>query len=460
MNRSVRSQLNKPVHTSHIVRFLLTALTSGFLLCSNVERAFADDWPQWLGPHRDSVWREKGIVQEFPEKGPKVLWRTPIALGYSGPAVADGKVYVADYVKEAGEIKNSPSGRNELNGQERVVCLSVETGQEIWTHAYDRTYDLSYAAGPRCTPTVHSGKVYFLGAEGNLTCLTADRGKVVWEKDLNREYNTTTPIWGHSAHPLVDGDLLYCVVGGEGSIAVAFNKETGEEVWKALSNDEQGYCPPTMIEHAGVKQLLIWDPRTLNSLNPLTGEVYWSVPLQPGYGMSIIAPRQSGDLLFASGIQSVSVLLKLQNDGKPGVSELWRGKPKTSIYSAEGTPILHDGVMYGSDCQTGTLIAARIEDGERLWESRVPTNGGKRRASHANAFLVQHEDRYFLFSETGDLIIAKLSAEGYDEISRFHAVKPTNEAFGRPVVWSHPAFAEKSAFIRNDEEIIRVDLSE
>ncbi len=420
---------------------------------------YADDWPQWLGPKRDSVWRETGIVKEFPADGPPVKWRVPVKLGYSGPAVADGRVYVFDYDKESGDIKNSPGGRNELTGRERVLCLSAETGEEIWKYEYDRPYNLSYAAGPRCTPTVEGGKVYTLGAEGDLICLTADSGELVWRKDLTAEYNTTAPIWGFSSHPLVEGDLLYCVVGGKGSVAVAFNKNTGEEVWRALSAEPQGYCPPTMIEYDGTKQLLIWHPQSLNSLNPQTGEVYWTVPLQPAYEMSIIAPRQLDDLLFASGIGRVGVMLKLK-EGKPGVSELWRGKTKMAVYSAEATPILEDGMIYGVDCHDGALVGARIEDGKRLWETREPTSGGKRRADHGTAFLVKQDDRFFLFSETGDLIIAKLSPEGYEEISRFHAIEPTNEAFGRPVVWAHPAFAEKSAFIRNDKEIICVDFAE
>ncbi|QDT49455.1 outer membrane biogenesis protein BamB [Symmachiella dynata] len=436
-----------------------TKLLAFIVVLSLSRFGYADDWPQWLGPERDSVWRETGIIDKFPADGPPVKWRMPVDLGYSGPAVADGRVFVTDYVKESGDIVNSPGGRNKLKGKERVLCFSAETGEELWKYEYDRTYNLSYAAGPRCTPTVAGGKVYTLGAEGDLVCLTADKGELVWRKDLTKEYNTTAPIWGFSGHPLVDGDLLYCLVGGKGSVAVAFNKDTGKEVWRALTAEPQGYCPPTMIEAAGIKQLLIWDPYKLNSLDPKTGDVLWSVPLQPAYEMSIIAPRQSGDLLFASGIGRVGVMLKLDND-KPGVSELWRGKAKKAVYSAEATPILEDGMIYGVDCHDGALVGARIEDGERLWQTRVPTSGGKRRADHGTAFLVKQEDRYFLFSETGDLIIAKFSPEGYDEISRFHAIEPTNEAFGRPVVWSHPAFAEKSAFIRNDKEIIRVDLAE
>ena len=266
------------------------------------------------------------------------------------------------------------------------------------------------------------------------------------------------PVWGFSAHPLVDGDLVYCVVGGPGSIAVAFDKRTGKEVWRSLSNDEQGYCPPTMIEHAGVKQLLIWHPEALNGLDPTSGKVFWTVPLKPSYGMSVTAPRKIGSYLYASGIGSVGALLRL-NDDKPAAEIEWRGRPKSAIYCCNSTPVEVDGILYGNDCQVGNLMAIRVDDGERLWDSFKPTSGTTRRASHGTAFLVRHDQRFFLFSETGDLILANLTAAGYEEISRFHLLDPTNECFGRAVVWSHPAFAEKSVFARNDKELVCVDLA-
>lgn len=418
----------------------------------------AADWPQWLGPERDSVWREKGIVDSFPEAGLKVEWRAAVGLGYSGPAVAGGKVLLMDYQLKTGEIANSPGTRNKLTGQERVVCLDAKSGVVVWKHAYDRPYELSYPSGPRCTPTVDDGLVYALGGHGDLTCLDANSGKVVWKKDLVQAYDAPTPTWGFSAHPLVDGDLLYCIVGGEGSVAVAFDKKTGKEVWRALSSSEQGYCPPTMIEHAGVKQLLIWHPEALNGLDPKTGEVFWSVELKPAYGMSVTAPRKVGSYLFASGIGGIGALVKLDDD-KPGAEIEWRGKPKDAVYCCNSTPHIVDGVIYGNDCQIGSLMAVRLENAERLWETFEPTSGGDRRASHGTAFIVRHEDRFFLFSETGDLILANLSKEGYHELSRFHVLDPTNECFGRDVVWSHPAFANRSVYARNDKEIVCVSLA-
>lgn len=418
----------------------------------------ADDWPQWLGPNRDSVWREAGIVDKFPDDGLKVNWRVPVELGYSGPAVKGNRVFLMDYVKTSGKVTNNPGGPDKLEGRERILCFSATTGETLWEHAYDRPYAVSYGSGPRATPTVDGENVFALGAEGNLTCLKTSNGDVVWSKDLKTEYKVATPIWGFCAHPLVVGDLIYVLVGGTNQVAVALDKNTGKEVWKALSNKLPGYCPPTLIEHGGKSQLIIWHPESINSLNPATGESYWSIPLKPSYSMSITAPRLSGDQLFASGIGSAGALLKLNPD-KPSAEVVWRGKPKNAVYCCNSTPFIQDGVIYGNDCQVGNLMAVDLKDGERLWESFKPTTGGSRRASHGTVYVVKHEDRFFLFSETGDLILAKLSPKAYEEISRFHVLEPTNECFGRKVVWSHPAFAQRSVFARNDKELVRVDLS-
>ncbi len=415
------------------------------------------DWPQWRGPERDGVWQETGIVEKFPEAGLPVKWRVPISGGYSGPAVANGKVYVTDYERTAGETGNDPGKRNELQGNERILCFDVATGDQLWMHSDPRPYQISYPAGPRATPTVANGKVYSLGAEGHLLCLDANSGKVLWQKVLQDEYQIEAPIWGFCGHPLIDGQKLICLVGGAGSVAVAFDKDTGKELWKALSASEPGYCPPTIITAAKTRQLLIWDADKLNSLNPETGKVYWSKPLKPSYGMSIMAPQMSGDLLFASGIGKVGAVFKLAQD-QPGAELFWAGAAKTAVYCANSTPRLADGMIYGVDCDTGFLMGVKLDDGERVWQTAEPTSG-TRRAGHATAFLVHHEDRDFLFSETGDLILAKLTPAGYAEISRFHVLDPTGECFGRDVVWSHPAFADQCVFARNDKELVCVSLA-
>jgi outer membrane protein assembly factor BamB len=423
--------------------------------------ALADDWPQWLGAERDSVWRETGIVERFPQDGLPIKWRVPLSLGYSGPSVADGRVFVMDYVKRSGEVKNNPGGTDQLEGTERVLCLAADTGRLLWKHEYERPYNMSFGGGPRCTPTVDGDRVYTLGAEGNLLCLNVQTGDVIWSKDFVQQYGAKTPFWGVAAHPLVDGDVLYCLVGGEGSVAVAFDKRTGREIWRALSAGTQGYCPPTMIEHDGRKQLLIWHTDSVNSLDPASGDVYWSVPLKPSYGMSITVPRLLGDYLFVSGYNEAGALLQLgQQAGRPAAEVVWRGKARTAVYCANSTPFIEDGMIYGCDVNSGKLMGVRLEDGQRVWETQEPTLApGVRRGRYGTAFLVKHEDRFFLFSEVGDLILARLTPQGYQELDRFHVLDPTNTVFGRQVVWSHPAFANRCVFARNDKELVSVSLA-
>ena len=451
----------------------MTILRSRVLVALIIVAAHAmatrgDDWPQWMGPARDGVWRERGIVRRIPEGGLPVKWRAEVKGGYSGPAVAGGRVYLMDYERREGEAANDPGTRNELYGKERVLCFDAASGKLLWKHEYERPYAISYASGPRCTPTVADGSVYTLGAEGDLRCLDAATGKLIWSKDFKKDYAATTPIWGYCGHPLVDGDQLVCVVGGEGSVAVAFDRKTGRELWKNLSASEQGYCPPTIVGSAGSRQLLIWDADKLNALEPATGRLVWSQDLKPAYGMSIMAPQvaetSAGRVLFASGIGRVGALYRLSADGS-SAKLAWRGGPKNAVYCANSTPFITGDTLYGCDCETGFLTAVNVATGDRLWETGEPTMGA-RRGRHGTAFLVRQADSpageplTWIFSETGDLILARLTPEAYTEIGRMHLLDPTNECFGREVVWSHPAFADRCVFARNDRELVCVSLAE
>jgi outer membrane protein assembly factor BamB len=154
----------------------------------------------------------------------------------------------------------------------------------------------------------------------------------------------------------------------------------------------------------------------------------------------------------------VGALFKLDRE-KPGATLVWRGKRDNAVYCGNSTPFLEDGMIYGCDCGLGALRGARLETGERLWETFAPTTGGKRRVSHGTAFLVKNGDRFFLLSETGDLIIAKLSPEEYQEVSRCKLLEPTGSAFGRDVLWSHPAFANRCIYARNDKELLCASLA-
>lgn len=417
--------------------------------------ARADDWPQWMGPQRDNVWREKGILDKFPQGGPKVVWRAKVANGYSGPAVADGLVFLTDYIPD-GDLSNKENwDREKFTGKERVQCFDAKTGELKWKYDYPCTYNMAYPNGPRCTPNVDAGKVYTLGAEGNLYCFDAKTGKIHWSRDFKKSYGVDAPLWGFAAHPLIDGERIICLVGGKGSVVVAFDKNTGEGVWKALSAAEPGYSPPSIIEAGGKRQLLIWHPESLNSLDPATGNVYWSVKQATANGTSIMMPRKLNNDLFIGAWQNKGQLLKL-DASKPAATTVWKANRDNSVFPVNNTPHLETGHIYGV-CNDGELRCVSMKDGERLWETFAPVAGKK--VASGTAHLVKHEDRFFIVAETGDLVIAKLSPKGYEEISRWHMLDPTSRAFKRDVAWSHPAFAQQCVFARNDKELICVSLA-
>jgi outer membrane protein assembly factor BamB len=440
-------------------------LGTSLLLTASI--ACADDWPQWMGPNRDGQWKETSILQKFPKGGPKKLWAVPIHGGYAGPAVANGKVYVADYESKDPKPANNPNATSKREGKERLLCLNAETGKEIWKHEYDCPYHLSYPAGPRCTPMIADGKVYSLGAMGDLHVLDAEKGTPIWKKDFKKDYNAKTPTWGFAGHPLIYKDTVICLVGGD-SLLVAFDKNTGKEDWKSLTTPGEGnagYCTPALIEAGGTKQLVIWQPKKLVSVNPDDGKRYWDVDLEPAFGMSIMSPRQFGDYLFCGGIGPVSAAIKLDKT-KPAAEVVWRGslEKKIGVAPVNSTPMIEDGIIYGVD-QVGCLRAVKLETGERLWATTLPVIGkdedpeDRRAHNTGTAFLVKNGDRYFIFGEGGYLAIAKLTPKGYEEIDRAKLLDPTNEAFGRNVVWSHPAFANKCVFARNDKEIVCYSLA-
>jgi outer membrane protein assembly factor BamB len=427
----------------------------------------ADDWPQWLGPRRDGVWRETGILKRFPPGGPKIRWRTVIGGGYAGPAVAGGRLYVTDRRLSPG-AKNPANAfaQNTVSGSERVLCLDEVTGKVLWKHEYDCPYEVSYPAGPRTTPVVHGGKVYTLGTMGDLLCLDTHKGKVIWSKNFPKDYGARVPMWGFAASPLLDGDKLICLVGGRGSVVVAFHKDTGKELWRALSTSPRasiGYCPPVIYRAGGKRQLIIWHPEAVNSLDPETGKLYWSKKFTSKADLTAPMPRLAGELLFVTSFYDGGLMLRLDSE-KPAATELWRGNNHSelpnrtdTLHSIIPTPVIAGGYIYGV-CSYGELRCLKADTGERVWSTFKATSGDGP-VRWANAFLIPQGDRYFLFNDKGDLIIARLTPRGYDEVSRARVLKPTNTMTGRSVVWSMPAFADKCMFARNDEELISVDLS-
>jgi outer membrane protein assembly factor BamB len=437
------------LHHSRLLTLALAALAA----CFPLSPVLADDWPEWRGTGREGVWEEDGILTAFPEGGLTYTWRVPVAAGYSGPAVAGGRVFVTDFRRGEG-----------VRGTERVLCLDEATGKVLWTHEWPVEYrglDSNYAIGPRATPTVDGDRVYVLGTMGALLALDVRTGEILWEKDFVEDFGTQVPPWGMTGAPLVEGNLLISLVGGEKDAkVVAFHKRTGAEVWRALPSDgEPGYNPPFLAEVGGVRQVIIWHPEAVAALAPDSGKLLWEVPFKSQMGMTVATPVLHRDHLLVSAFFDGSMLLKLE--GRTA-RKMWEGTSESEIdteglHALIGTPLLDAGQIYGI-CSYGQLRALDLETGRRLWESQEVT---VEKARWAAAFFVRNGDRVFINNDRGDLIIARLTEKGYREIDRTFLIEPTSPARRREkgaVHWSHPAYANRHIVVRNDREIVRASL--
>ena len=438
----------------------------------------ADDWHQWRGVDRLGVWEETGIVDELPAQL-VVKWRATINSGYSGPAVAAGRVFITDWAED-------PQSRS-MDGTERVLALDEQTGEVLWTQEWPTSYRMlqgSYATGPRATPTVDGDRVYVVGATGMLSCLDVETGDVIWRQNYVEEYRTSVPTWGITSAPLVDGDRLIAIVGGEpDALVVAFDKHTGDEMWRAVEVvGELGYGQPIIYEVGGVRQLIIWHPAALVALAPETGEVYWEQPWDVGMGLSIATPVKSGDYLLVSHFLNGSMMMRLNAD-RPAATMLWRGQSRSELpdqtdglHSLITTPLIIGDYVYGVGSY-GELRGLDARTGERLWMSPEMTA----QARWGTAFMVRHGDRFFVNNDDGDLIIAKFTPTGYAELGRTKLIEADGRSdrgryysrllrgvgrgpepgrsYDRLVNWSHPAYANRHIVHRNDSEIIRASLS-
>jgi outer membrane protein assembly factor BamB len=433
-------------------RTTLNKILTTVVLCIVGRQAIAApagmDWPQWRGANRDGVWKETGIVSKFSGPEIKVKWRVPVSKGYSGPTVADGRVYVTDRQTDEKQV-------------ERVLCFDAETGKPLWSHTYDCIYKgISYPNGPRASVTVQDGRAYSLGTMGNLFCFDAKTGKILWSKDTYGEYKIRMPDWGIAAAPLVEGDLVIVMLGGENACLVAFDRKTGKEAWRALP-DRATYSAPVVIEQGGKRILVCWTAARIAGLEPSTGKLLWEQPFPAVEGMPVDGvgtPSREGDLLLVSSVYKGTLLMRLTD--KPGVEKVWEKAGKSPeepdvLHSLIPTPILKGGHIYGIN-YFGELRCLDAKTGKRVWEetSIVP------KAMWAAAHLIQHGDKVWLFTEKGELIIAELSPKGYKEISRAKLIAPTRGQLNQRggVAWSHPAFAYQHVFARNDEELLCASL--
>ncbi len=415
--------------------------------------AAAEDWPEWRGRGRGGVWNEADILESFPSAGLTVAWRTPLRAGYAGPAVAAGRVFVTDFERSEG-----------TKGRERALALDEKSGKVLWTREWEAYYaGLSYPNGPRATPTVDGDRLYVVGATGILHCLEAETGRVVWRRDYVKDYGAQVPTWGFASAPLVDGGRLVVIAGGQPDAkGMALDKTTGREIWRALPSDtEPGYGQPVIVESEGRRQLIVWHPTAVAALDPATGTVYWQQPFHVEMGMTLATPVSSGRHLLVSSFFNGSMLIDLSG-GK--ARPVWKGRSDSEVdtdglHAVINTPVIDGDFLYGI-CSYGQLRCLSLKTGARVWETMEAV---KEKARWASGFIVRHRDRYFINNDRGELILARLSPEGYREIGRTRLIKPTSNPGNRrelgAVNWSHPAYANGHVVARNDEEIVSQSLA-
>jgi outer membrane protein assembly factor BamB len=393
--------------------------------------AAAGDWPQWLGPTRDGVTSEK--VAPWKE-APKVLWRQPVGEGHSSPVVAGGRVFLHVKAKD--------------KDAEEVRAFDARSGKPIWNTGYERAKFASpFGVGPRGTPAVVGGKVYALGVTGVLTCLDAASGQQVWQVDTQKEFKPPSLNFGVSGSPLVEGDKVLVNVGAKGASVVAFDKDKGSVLWKAL-DDPASYSSPIVYDQAGRRQVVFLTGAGVASLDPATGEVFWKFPLKDLLSESSTTPVRVGDLLVASSVTYGSAGLRLEGkDGKPAHSQAWKNTALNCYFSTpvpvgkEHTYFVTGGLL--PPPQT-TLRCVETATGKEVWSK---PKVGKYHAS----LLRTGDDKLLLLDDGGNLMLLDPNPKEYRELARAKVCGPT---------WAHPALSDGRLYVRDDKELICLQLGE
>ncbi|HEC43921.1 MAG TPA: dehydrogenase [Bacteroides sp.] len=418
------------------------------ITCWSQENMQKNDWPQWMGPERNGIWHLDLQKKSLNHGDLKKIWEVPVGQGYCGPTVADGFVYLMDYVGES-------------TWSERVLCFDAKTGESVWTHEYERPYSgVGYPTGPRASVLIDEGRAYSFGTMGNLYCLDAYTGKELWHVDGVKDYDSEIPVWGLAASPLVEKDLLIVQMAGRPEACLmAFDKVTGKEVWRSLP-DQASYSAPIVIDQAGKRVLVCWTGDNLAGLDTETGRVYWKIPFIRRKGIiNISTPAYSPPYIFLSSFWDGSMLIRLdENDQDAELIWTRAGKDERNtdaLHCCISTPFIQGDYIYGIDSY-GEFRCLEMTKGDRVWTDKTLVPVGR----WANAHLVRQDDKIWAFNELGELVLGEISESGFKDLGRVELVKPVsvspNPRGG--VNWSHPAFSGRKIFARSDAKLVCYEL--
>ncbi|MCI0683706.1 MAG: PQQ-like beta-propeller repeat protein [Gemmataceae bacterium] len=416
------------------------------------------DWPQFRGPGRTGVSKETGLLKQWPDKGPNLLWTYKNAgLGFSGMAVADGKIYTL-----------GTRGDDEI-----IIALDAnDQGKELWAAKIGPIFTFkgnSWGDGPRSTPTLDGNLLFALGGQGELVCVDVrNNGKEVWRKNLIKDFNgEMMSEWGYSESPLVDGDLLICTPGGDDGTLAALKKKTGERVWRSAGLKKRApYTSVTVAEIHGVRQYIQLSAESdkndgfLSGIAAADGKLLWTTPLFKGfvYSLSSSPPIVAGNTVYVtyrSETNSNCHAFALSADFQ--VKDQYNQKSKNAMANNHGGVVLVDGKVYGfSDKPRPAWVCQDIKSGKALWSESNALEGG-------SGSIIYADGRLYLFSDDGEAVLIEANPKEWAENGRFKLperskLQKERETSSRSGTWSHPAIADGRLYLRDHELIFCYDV--
>ena len=380
-------------------------------------------WTNFRGPKRDGNYEATPVLTSWPSGGLSPIWKQPVGVGYASFAVADGRAYTIE----------------QRRGQEVVAAYDVGTGRELWTQAWNALYADETGDGPRATPTWDNGRIYALGATGELRCLDANSGAIIWGKNILSDNQASNLPWAMAASPLVVDDKVIVLPGGApNKSVVAYNKNTGAPVWKVL-NDSQAYVSPMLVELAGRRQIMVVSSSRVVGLVPETGALLWSYAWDTSMGINVSQPIvvDKNRFFVSSGYGKGAALVEVKGSGDSfTATTIWENINMKNKFNSS---VLHNGFVYGLD--EGILTCLDVNTGERKWK------GG--RYGYGQVLLAS--GHLILTSDSGDLALVKASPDQYTEVARFTALQGQT--------WNYPAIADGRLLVRNANEMAAYDIS-
>ena len=379
-------------------------------------------WIDYRGPGRAGIYDQTPINTDWPPDGPPELWRQEVGGGYASMVVADSLVFTIEQRRD----------------REVVAAYRLMNGAQVWEHSWKSRFSESMGGdGPRATPTWDDGRLYALGANGDLVCLQAGDGMLLWNRNILKDAGASNLTWGMAAAPLVVDDLLIALPGGRGRSVIAYDKLTGEIRWSAL-DDKAGYVSPQVATLAGERQLVVVSGTRVLGASLEDGSLLWSRDWETSYDANCAQPLivDENHVFVSSGYGHGATLLEVSsaNDGL-AVREVWFNRNMKNKFNPS---VLVDGVVYGLD--EGILAAIDVRTGERLWKQ------GRYRYGQ----LIYASGHLIIVSEEGDLALVRATPDKYSELSRFEAIPGKT--------WNVPAMADGILLVRNQTEMVAYDL--